>query len=230
MTDRTPATPVAETEDIVDWFRNIFRPNSISSGDVSRLHEAFDELVRLRTLTESSGTSEGDYERVLREVEEQDGMRDSPHGDDPWSLVESKIVYKGKGQPGFGHQVVVEWDWGYQAYGYLTCLPGHHEDDMQAVIHLPSVMGEKEAEPWWGSLIETALLPGVRTVTFRAPSESSEREAVDRIALHNEGYTAQERGVPATSNPHPRGTISRDLWRLGWIEAGEPVDTTEGGA
>ena len=65
---------------------------------------------------------------------------------------------------------------------------------------------------------------------LRAPSESSESEAVDRIALHNEGYTAQERGVPATSNPHPRGTISRDLWRLGWIEAGEPVDTTEGGA
>lgn len=111
--------------------------------------------------------TETEYERVSREVGEQEGTLDyGEHGEDAWDKAGPIIVCDTPGGWRFGDSVVVEWDDGYKALGYLTCLPGHDQEDMQAVIHLPYVQGEKCSDAHWGSLLATALLPGIRRVTI----------------------------------------------------------------
>jgi len=85
-----------------------------------------------------------DIERIAKEVDAQDGT-DADAADlspEQWAKVEAKSG------AGFGSAVTIHWRGelrGIVDHGYLTTIPGRHDDwDMVGIVHIPRPWVEKE--------------------------------------------------------------------------------------
>ena len=91
--------------------------------------------------------------RIQSEVDAQDGTDvDAP---DLTSTEWAKV--KATTGAGFGSRVTIKWRGelsGIYDHGYLTCVPGQHDDwDLIGIVHIPRPWVEKERPiPEWHSL------------------------------------------------------------------------------
>lgn len=111
-----------------------------------------------------------DIDSLMYDVALQNGT--STVGDEEWEQFDreaERVGYKVKWGRGvdFGSPVVVLLDEGegfdpVEEFGYLTCLPGHHDPDMDGIIHLPHTHGNGEdGGPIWMTIVGMAMLPDV---------------------------------------------------------------------
>jgi hypothetical protein len=110
-------------------------------------------VPRSRPKKRGSPAMEADLGRLRKEVAAQDGTDvDAPDlTKEQWAKVKSGHVTN------YGASVTIKWGGdleGIEDHGYLTCIPGQHDDwGMVGIVHIPRPWVEKERPiPEWHSL------------------------------------------------------------------------------
>lgn len=108
-----------------------------------------------------------DLERLKKEVDAQDGT----DADAPDLTREEWAKVKSPAGTGYGDSVTIRFQGdleGIEDHGYLTCIPGQHDDwDMIGLVHIPRPWVEKERPiPEWHSLYSLCRNPLVKEIVI----------------------------------------------------------------
>jgi hypothetical protein len=89
----------------------------------------------------------------------------------------------------------------HEEHGYLTCLPGDDDPEMDAIVHIPHTMGEKQdGGPVWSSLLHVAALPDVLEVIV-----DDTRFSRDDLAVFHTRSSCDRRRATHTASPTGSG-------------------------